>query len=119
MIEKIAVFLLFFGGFIVAFVCLVYATIARDVRPLRWLLIIAAFCGLIYEGGCLTIAAGIGRATSGNSSGEQVVNTIMAIAFLVAIIWSLLLAFHTATRRKDQQRNGSEPSDQCGKSESN
>ena len=95
--EKLVMYLAPFGGFVVAFVCLLYATILRSIRPMKWICLVGAFCGLAYEGLIFTALSGIGRATGGGDDGS----TIPAIGFLIGIIWTILLFIRTSAEKKE------------------
>jgi hypothetical protein len=92
------------GGFVVAFACLLVATIFRSSRSLRWFCMIGAFCGLLYEGGCMALASSIGRATGGG--GNDTASGIVFIGFLVGVIWSILIILMVSA---DKKGNGSDP----------
>jgi hypothetical protein len=92
--------LLFFGGFVVTFVSLLIATVARSTRGLKWFYLVLAFCGLIYEGGCFAFASGFGKAMGGGGD-DDTLSAIIAIAFLVAIIWTILIFLWASADKKD------------------
>lgn len=82
--------LFFIAGFIAAILFLIIASVYKDspnaVRSLAFL----AFLCLISQGGCLTVASGFGRATGGGGSIDDVL-VIIAVAFLIACVWSFAL----------------------------
>jgi hypothetical protein len=92
--EKLVIYFWFFGGFVVAFVCLLIATIlavfARSLRILKWFCLVLAFCGLIYEGGCFAAASDFGRATGGGGD-DGTLSNIIGVVFLIAIVWSVVI----------------------------
>jgi len=69
---------------------LLLATFARSVFGLKWLCLAVAFCGLIYEGGCFAVAAGVGRATGGGASDDSW-KRIIGLAFVIAIFWGVVI----------------------------
>jgi uncharacterized BrkB/YihY/UPF0761 family membrane protein len=93
--ERLFIFVWLFGGFVVAFACLLFATIARSIRPLKWLSLAGALCGLIYEAGCFSAASEFSRATGNGSDGGSS-NTVLGIAFLVASIWAIAILLWAA-----------------------
>jgi len=103
--EKIAIYLILLGGFVVAFVCLLCATLGRKIPIFRSLCLVGAFCGLLYEAGCLKMAGEIGTATSGDSKGEQMLNLIVGVAFCIAVVWSLVLIISTKKKSQERQPN--------------
>ena len=80
----------FYGGFVAALVLLALATFMRSSKRLRLLRVIGAFCGLIYQGGCFAAASGFGKAT-GNGGTDETAGGILVIAFLITLIWSILI----------------------------
>jgi hypothetical protein len=98
--EKLFVYLWLFGGFVVAFACLLSATIYRSSRSLRWFCLAGAFCGLVYEGGCFAAASGFGKAT-GNGGDDGTMGGILAIAFLVAVIWTIFIFLLSSVDKKE------------------
>jgi hypothetical protein len=103
--EKFIIYFWFYGGFVVAFVCLFIATIlaafARSFRILKWFCIVLAFCGLIYEGGCFAAASSFGRATGGGGD-DGTLSNIVGGAFLIAIVWSAVILSFSLVRRFKQ-----------------
>jgi hypothetical protein len=103
--EKLVLWFWFFGGFVVAFFCLLIATFlaafAQSLRILKWFCLTAAFCGLIYEGGCFAVASDIGRATGGGGD-DGTLRNIVGIAFLIAIVWSVVILL-LSSAGKDKQ----------------
>jgi hypothetical protein len=98
--EKLFIYLWLFGGFVVAFACLLSATIFRSSRLLRWFCLVGAFCGLVYEGGCFAAASSFGKAT-GNGGNDDTLGGILAIAFLVAMIWTIFIFLLSSADRKE------------------
>ena len=88
--EKLFIYLWFFGGFVLAFACLLIATFARSIKVLKWLCFAGAFSGLVYQGGCFAVASGVGHATGGGGS-DSTLNTILVIGIFVAVIWGILI----------------------------
>jgi hypothetical protein len=93
MTGNVFLFIFFFGGFIVTFLCLLSATFARSARSdkvVRAFFFVGAVCGLVYEGGCFAAASSFGNATGGGVSGDTT-NAILAIGILVAVIWGFII----------------------------
>ncbi len=108
--ENIFIFLWFCGGFFVAFVFLLIATIialsARSHYVLRSFCLVLAFCGLIYEGGCFAVASDIGKATGGGGDNGKM-NNIIGASFVIAIVWSGVI-LSLPSDGKDKQEIGKE-----------
>ncbi len=84
-------FLWFYGGFVVAAGLLLLATLVRLSHGLREWCVVGAFCGPVYEAGCSTAASAFGRPT-GNGGGDNTMDRIVAVAFVPALIWCILIA---------------------------
>jgi formate hydrogenlyase subunit 3/multisubunit Na+/H+ antiporter MnhD subunit len=96
---------LFYGGFVVAAVALLIATIPRTPPSGRLSLIVIAFCGLFYEKGCFATAEKFGSAT-GSGGPNYDIDRLLFYFFLVAAVWGFLIMFFTARKMKREwERN--------------
>jgi hypothetical protein len=105
--EKILIFLFFCGGFVAAFCFLLFATFVRRSHLVRWVCLIGAFCGLVYEGGCFMTAAGIGEATGGGDRSGNLMAPVV-VGFFIALGWifALILFVPIKGRRNISQSPG-------------
>jgi hypothetical protein len=109
--DKHTIFLLFYGGFVATFACLLLATFIRHSNGARIVCFIVAFCGLIYEGGCFATANGVGKAFGGGDDREmQIIFGYIELAFVVAVLWIILLVVFLPVKKPDQQRGKNEGS---------
>ncbi len=82
--------LIFYGGFIAAVIFLILASAFQSSPNAVRSLSLLAFFALIYQGGCMAVATDIGRATGGGGSVDDLL-VIIAVAFLIACVWSFAL----------------------------
>jgi len=89
---------------VAAFCFLLFATFVRRSHLVRWVCMVGAFCGLIYEGGCFMTAAGVGEATGGGDRSDHLMAPV-AVAFFVALGWSFALILFLPVKKG---KNGSQ-----------
>ena len=93
--DLLLIFLLYGGGVLSALALLIYATIHRE-RLRRVLLLSGLSLGCLFaQRSCWRVADEIGRATGGGSGGF---NIVLTIAFIVCIIWILVLILTSSNR---------------------
>jgi hypothetical protein len=112
MAEKLIIFCWFFGGFTVAFICLLIATIlavlGKPSRILKRFCFVLAFCGLVYEGGCFAIASSFNRAFGGGAGNDKM-NNILGFAFLIGMVWSVVIISITSADEDKQKGEKKRP----------
>lgn len=119
MSEQNSINCLLYGGFGVAFFCLLLATIARKIRVFKWLCFIGAFLGLVYEGGCMMVLGGIGTATGGSSDATAKMMAPVWLAFFIASAWCVVLVFLDACDKNKSESRNSRQNDSLSDSENN
>ena len=97
--PQVDMFLLIYGGFLVAFCFLVFASFVRQKRLVRALCYIIAFGGIIYEGGCFFAANEAGKATGGAGVDTGKLLAPVWGAFFLAVLWCLLLGWLRPIKR--------------------
>ena len=78
------------------FVCLAFATPKWCSRIVRRILVALAYGILVFDGGCVCAAQGIGNATGGSSDDSWKV--VIFVELLVIFIWSFFI-FRAELRR--------------------
>ena len=109
MTDKLFPFVFFFGGFLLAFGCLFFATIYYSSSARRYWFLAGALCGLLYEGGCFRAASDFGKATGGGGD-DGTMGGILLIAFIVAIVWTILIFLLSSLDKKEPASKGDESS---------
>jgi hypothetical protein len=77
------------AGFAIALVALIFASLVRNSRPGRRLLLLLAFLALTIQSGCWYIVAGTGSAWGGTP--DNYWHILPIIAFIIAVIWATIL----------------------------
>lgn len=109
-VEKTSLLFLSYGGFILAFALLIFATLAHPRPRVIITSVLGAFCGLFYEGGCNAVASGFAKATGGGAGNDRRMESIIWSSFIIAVIWSLILFARLADEEPqkpdDQKKDG-------------
>ncbi|HTV41406.1 MAG TPA: hypothetical protein VMF08_12565 [Candidatus Sulfotelmatobacter sp.] len=104
--ETIFIDCFFYGGFMAAFIFLLFATFVRRLNRLRRLWLIFAFLALTYQGGCYMVLGGIGTATGGNDVDANKMMDPVGVAFVIAIVWWVILSVFVPIK-KDENKSQS------------
>lgn len=106
--ETIFIYGFVYGGFIAALVFLLIATFIRKLNWVRRLLLVLTFLALVYQGGCFMVLGGIGTATGGSDIGAHKMMVSVAVAVIIAFVWSYALVVLSILRSKRKEADGSE-----------